>query len=1093
MSKVFRIHEGQDGTGWFISNPISRNQLRTIRTEGKDVATSIPSPFARIDLVKSAFRWVADNDTKGKTAQHKLVSDALDVAQLFFLYPKYKDKYRIVSWNPSARFLSLAGDINSKHVKLSETLQVYWNQDAAVYNFDKVRRLYFILNNSNQIIGGTSPATLFFSAPDVNKAASELKITCGHDVLFDNNYTDLSDRDDKSFIEYIFLLSRQPDFPDLFPEVYAYLSEVFHHLPAELQSKIAALAPSELNNYSPCPVLDNEMDICEVLGIKLGVRIGNPAEIQNESDFVIKPGLPVKGYLPLILPNDRFTSNWAYTSGNVVWDPNNKIPYRNEKISGVSKLPVQGDNYPWLTAGNFFEDKIIELPYTINSKRFAICGSVKHFLPLTPRFFEYFHAGDVLKYLKLSVLAGGGIEAKLAIPVKGGEVILKKSYHREDILPVEMHLAILPFVHAPSAGLDYTIGIQDKRFDRDSEISVGCYESGKSISTGNPVVRKQGDGKTIKSTCYKTGTFDAIRIGSGQVNGFIVPLMHQSQPNQQVSFAIDFGTTNTHIEYKYGVNAEKALDVTSDQPMWQSLIDREKGETKEIADDNNYEREMFPFEFSPSSKYRFPFRTALTYNQDISFIEAVDVFSHTNNFFLFEKILNPIYLQLQTKLKWSNYSKPEDKMLVESYIEGLMYIVLYKTLLLNGDPQKTKITWFYPVSMDAFEQGIFFEVWQKAYEKIFRADGTNNIRAVPESTAPYLYYRTEYPGLSLSIDIGGGSSDIAVFRNATNSPEFISSVKFAGNAIFGDGFPYGAFANSSDNNGFVKVYRHSIENAVNQSTQRWEILTDILNKRKDSADFSSFLFSLENEKDLIYNYTDYLKQDRKLKLPILLFFGALFYYSANLLLKQGMKEAPQNILFSGTASKTIRIIDTRPGNPNIADLFRYFFKQVNGIDKTQIRIALADDPKEITCRGALKADLDNSLITCPIVFWIGGNDDSVWGRALDKNSDIAITPYYRDLERNGNKSLIESSVNHFFTLLDEYFTSVNLEANFGIDNSAWMKFQEIRSLNITDFLEQGLQAFYKSPSKHIEETLFFYPLIGILNKLAFELANTAIK
>ena len=61
MARVYRLHEGQDGTGWFVSSPISKNQLETIRTEGKDVATSIPSPFARIDLVKSAFRWVADH------------------------------------------------------------------------------------------------------------------------------------------------------------------------------------------------------------------------------------------------------------------------------------------------------------------------------------------------------------------------------------------------------------------------------------------------------------------------------------------------------------------------------------------------------------------------------------------------------------------------------------------------------------------------------------------------------------------------------------------------------------------------------------------------------------------------------------------------------------------------------------------------------------------------------------------------------------------------------------------------------------------------------------------------------------------------
>jgi hypothetical protein len=566
--------------------------------------------------------------------------------------------------------------------------------------------------------------------------------------------------------------------------------------------------------------------------------------------------------------------------------------------------------------------------------------------------------------------------------------------------------------------------------------------------------------------------------------------MQECKGNQQVSFAIDFGTTNTHIEYKHGVNAEKAIDVTSDLPMWQSLIDRTKGETKEIVDDNNFEREIFPYQFNPDANYRFPFRTALTYNQNISFNEPIDVFTHTNDFFLFEKLFYPTYLQLQTKLKWSNYSKREDKILVESYIEGLMYIVLYKTLLLNGDPQKTKITWFYPVSMDSFEKGIFFDVWQKAYKKIFKSDNMENIHSVPESTAPYLHYRTAYPGLSLSIDIGGGSSDIAVFKNASNSPEFISSIKFAGNAIFGDGFPYGAFANSSDNNGFVKAYRKNIESTIQKGSQREQILLDILESRKDSADFSSFLFSLENEEDIEFNYTDFLKQNRKLKLPILIFYGAIIYYSANLLKKLGTTEIPKNILFSGTASKTIKIIDTQAGNPNISNLFKYFFKEVMGIDSEQLNIALSDNPKEITCKGVLRADIDENITNCPVVFWIGGNDNSIWSKALNKSTDIPDTPYYRDLEAGNNKALIENSVNQFFALLDGYFRSVNLEGDFGIDNSAYLKFKQMRSLNIRDFLEQGLKAFYKSSEKHIEETLFFYPLIGILNKLAFELANT---
>lgn len=1088
MSKVYRLHEGQDGTGWFPSNPISKNQLITIKTEGKDVATSIPSPFARIDLVKSAFRWVADNGINGVTAQHKLVSDALDVAQLFFLYPKHKEKLKIVSWNPDDRLLALANDPNRKHSSFSETLKVYWDQDGNVYNFNKVKRLYFILNNSNLVIGGTSPATLFFSAPDVRIATTGLNITFGKDVLFDDNFTSLSERDDKSFIEYFFILSKQEYFADLFPEVYSYLSEVFKSLDDELKARIASLKVSDLETFAACPVMDNEMNTCEVLGIKLGIKNGDHSAIERESDFVIKADLLVEGLKPLVLPHDRFAHHWVYTTNDVLWNPNNVVPERNNQTPALSSLPVQGDHYPWLTVGNFLEDKIIQIPYAIDSKRFKTCESKKYLLPLTPMFFQYFKANNVASYLKLQDLAGGGVEVKLNIPVKGGTITLKRSYHREDIIPLEFHLAILPFVRVDGFDLDYTLGLQDKRFNKDSAIKISSFYNGTITKISDPVIRKQGEGATIRSVYYRTRSFDAIRIGIDEFNGFIVPDMPHNQANQQVSFAIDFGTTNTHIEYKYGLNAEKPIDIMPDQPMWQSLIDRSVGEPY-IGDDNNFERELFPYQFSPTTENKFPFRTALTYNQNINFNEPVNVFTHTNNYFLFEKVHYSKYSNISNKLKWSNYAKPEDKILVESYIEGLMYMVLYKTLLLGGDPKRTKITWFYPVSMDSFEHGIFFDFWQGAYRKIFLSNNTENIRAVPESTAPYLYYRTEYPGLSLSIDIGGGSSDIALFKNASNSPEFISSFKFAGNAIFGDGFPHGAYSNSSDNNGFVKVYRDVVENAIRQSSRRIEILHDIITNRKDSADFSSFLFSLENETDININYTSLLKQDKRLKLPILIFYGAIAYYSANLLSKQGWSEIPRNFLFSGTASKTIKIIDTQTGFPNITDLFKFFFKQIMGVDDTQVKVVLANNPKEITCKGALKAALVEELPSCPSVFWIGGNGDSIWNQAIDKARDVSITPLYRDVEEVANKKLIEGSISDFFDLLDRYFQSRNMEASFGINNSAYITFKDIRSMNVSNFLEQGLQAFYKSPEKHIEESLFFYPLIGMLHELALELAN----
>lgn len=1089
MAKVYRLHEGQDGTGWFVSNQITKDQLSTIKTEGKDVASSIPSPFARIDLVKSAFAWVANKGTDGSSAQHKLVSDALDVAQLFFLYPKHKGNVKIVSWNPKDRIEQLRRDGTIRHSTFAETLNIFWNQDGEVYNFNEVNRLYFLLNNSNQVIGGTSPATLFFAAPDVNEAAVDLNIVCNDDLLFDDKYFSLAKRD-KSFIEYMFTLSKQPNFAGLFPEVYSYLEEVKKDLGGALRSKIAGLTSDNIKAYPPCIVLNNSNDRCEILGIPLGVEVTDNTIIEQESDFVIKPEFVIEGLKPLILPNDKFSNKWTYTSEGIIWNANNRIPERNTEKPENSILPVQGGHYYWLSAGNFLEDKIIQLPYTIDHNKFKTCGAKKYLLPLTPTFFKYFKTENISTYLKLEELAGGGIEAKLDIPVKNGTITFKKTYHRDDVAEIEMHLAIIPFLRVSNFDLDYTLGMQDKRLDKTQSIVIQCYDRNKEIKVEEAVIRGHGEGITIRNTYFKTKRFDSLRIRNSEFSGFIVPFMKECQNNQQVSFAVDFGTTNTHIEYKYGSNVEKAIDNTADLPMWQSLIDRNGTNTRrQIVDDNNYELDIFPYEFNENSNYRFPFRTALSFNQNVNFNKPIEVFTHTNNFFLFEKFFYSNYLQIYTRLKWSNYNNPENKILVEKYIECLLYITLYKTILLNGSPDSTKITWMYPVSMDTFEKGIFFEVWQKAYRKIFKSENINNINAIPESIAPYLYYRAQYPGLSLSIDIGGGSSDIAVFKNANDLPEFISSFRFAGNAIFGDGFPDGVYTNSSDNNGFVKSYRSIIANIIPQGSQKEIILNDIIQKRKDSSDFSSFLFSLENETDIVFNYSQKLREDKKLKLSIIIFYSAVIYYSANLLKRQGSKDVPKNILFSGTASKTIKIIDAALNFPNVSNLFKYLFNKVMGSDAKDIRIVLAENPKEITCKGVFRGGMGENISTYPILFWLGGNENSVWGNALNKSTDISNSPYYRDLEENNNKILIENSINHFFDLLDNYFDNINLEGDFGIDTTSYNLFRNTRSSHIQDYLEQGIKAFNYSPDKHIEETLFFYPLIGILNKLSFELAN----
>ena len=103
MAKVFRIHKGASNTisNWEDSVRIGTKAIDSIEdpvgaTDKKEI-TSIPSPFARIDLVKRAFKYVAEHGLEGKTAYHKLVSDSLDVGQIFFnIFPVFRKAAVIV-------------------------------------------------------------------------------------------------------------------------------------------------------------------------------------------------------------------------------------------------------------------------------------------------------------------------------------------------------------------------------------------------------------------------------------------------------------------------------------------------------------------------------------------------------------------------------------------------------------------------------------------------------------------------------------------------------------------------------------------------------------------------------------------------------------------------------------------------------------------------------------------------------------------------------------------------------------------------------------------------------------------------------------
>ena len=148
MGKVFRLFKDGANTynDWNASPDYpydSTNRDTIIDPEGATASkeiTSIPSPFARIDLVKNAFRYICrQNNNKsyldGNTIYHKLVSETLDVGEVFFNISKFRNDIEIIKWNPKQDIERLMCSGIAGNECLADVLTKYLKSDSSAYNF----------------------------------------------------------------------------------------------------------------------------------------------------------------------------------------------------------------------------------------------------------------------------------------------------------------------------------------------------------------------------------------------------------------------------------------------------------------------------------------------------------------------------------------------------------------------------------------------------------------------------------------------------------------------------------------------------------------------------------------------------------------------------------------------------------------------------------------------------------------------------------------------------------------------------------------------------------------------------------------------
>ena len=1104
--------------------------------------TSIPSPFARIDLVKTAFREVvASRNLDGRTIYHKMVSQTLDVAEIFFNFDNLKNKFEVIVWDKDKELLDTNGNPSKFATTnpLGKTLRVYLKSDAMPdatgnepYNFSKMKRIY-LLNyigkgkRELKIVGATSPATLFFSS--ANDWANELNsVTFGTIHPFSNTFVPLYERDFE-FQKYLNAFEKVygTNFMADFPEVAEYLTMNYNQLPIDKRDVIDNFVadPNCLASYEKLTIVGaTGTDILEILGKAFHKK---PTHKNWESDFEIKSTIYSGDKTPLVLPVEAGSiyEHLQYTTAS--FGNTNKAPYFDSKPLDSRRLPLVGDLYPYLTISDFLTDTIVCMPYEIDSDNF-FDGNINYtngnsyLLPLKDTFFRFFSVKDLTEMTmndnkEMFELEDGitGITVVLRIPIKNGYIKYNRTYFKagadanetkstndgvllcnENNKIGKIGLGIMPLIRFhESVKKHYRIAMFDK--GRENAV-LTCIEGNKTVEA-KQVVRAKKDlaGRGCSHESYIVeDNFDRILVEMGNVaSGYIVPRFKIKEGNAQFTFAVDFGTTNTHIEYCTNTNTN-----TSPVAFDIKAIERQLHKLHKLYSDPDirmgFVQEFIPDTIGDNDVYSFPMRTVFADHKNIKFDQNPMPLADGNIPFLYEKDFTPTWNTVHTELKWDSGKDDKEKRkydrLLEMNLETIFILMRNKVALNEGDLAATKVVWFYPACMTEVKVNQFKLNWIKAYEKYF-GQNTNMVISISESKAPYIHFIENQDAAPeiVTIDIGGGTTDVFIVEREED--KMLLSFRFASNAIFGDGHN-----SNPSRNGFVLKYKKTFEDVLkNNNLQELFQALNQIEKQDKSSDIIAFLFSLIGDKvknNPELNFLQILMKDDRMRYVFIIFYASILYFIAKSMKAKGLMK-PITLAFSGNGAHSLRIVSNseKDGDtekfPMMERFAKLIFDGVYGDTTGTIKVMMEKNPKTATCQGGIKRPQSQEYGTIDNIRTIlVGND-------FDNFSDKKLT--YADIKPDIQDAVVKSVKNFLKFLFDLHIKNNDfLSSKLGASSAIFNQVKEFclgetgeQLLSVSMF--KGLKNKRKevNDDTKLEETLFFYPLVGMLHDLAFRISQ----
>lgn len=1131
MGKVFRIFkEGANTYNDWNSSPDypydSTNRESIIDPEGATASkeiTSIPSPFARIDLVKNAFGYICrqNNDRSnyldGNTIFHKMVSETLDVGEIFFNYHKLQDKLEIIRWNPAQNIQELLNSGNEGNECLGDVLTKYLQSDSSTYNFEAMQSMYLL--NFRQgpqmlnIIGATSPATVFFSsANDLSYVAEHL--TFGQHNPFGKEYQPLYKRDAEYIKAWFAFRKSVTGFSNLFPEIDEYLSQNFAAIQdTALKSEILDMQGDD-EKFEYINASRDGIDHVEVIGHKILAL--KPHEFSH-SDFEIVPTRVTSGK-PLVLPADagNVYDKLVYTSSQ--WGSFNAAPLNDSRKLEERTLPYDGMRQAYITLGDLLEDNIIAVPHVLNHKGYfngnvagdsSVIQETSFLLPLKPLYFRYFSPENLMgtmpdgkNAIEMLVARTGEVKVTLRIPIRGNASVKYIEYCRTYkpagnadadpkcgvIHPADFTAFLTPCVKFPNCeDAYYTAAVVTTD---NKPLALDFYSNDERLADIISDSRTSKEDLT-KATTYtlEQKRFEYVKLKAGNgVENLIVPIFRENNGVISFEFSVDLGTSYTHMEYKINGKGESVPFEYSENDALLSELFLPKYVEKggkltqwDLLDEQPFiDKDFLPQLLGKGKKdirgnvsdLGFPTQTVLSCARSTVWNKRINAFSLVNIPFTFGKRRDLPHNKYEFNIKWGD---ERDRNILDKYIECLMLMMRNKVLLNHGSLASTKIVWFYPQSMSQNQLNSMRRIWNNKYNKYF-SPAPAKTTGVLESIAPIRYYFSKISSSSdiVNIDIGGGTTDIAFAKQ--KDVQCVTSFKFAIYDIFRD-----AIATENSANGIIDYFKPQLRKILEQNDLAELVAVFDSEGNKRPENMASFLFSLKDNqmaRRVDHNLIDFdyiLENDTNFKVVFYLFYTAIIYHVAQIIKNRSL-EFPRHIAVSGNGGYVLNILSS--DNQCISNYTKTILESVVGKqcshDIDIVGLEDGSNPKVVTCKGGLVgSEIVASNKPEEIILKAAGNG------FVDRNDS------YAKVTENIVDEAVKAVENYLDFALNIIPQKVDILDSFGISADSLRTARNICGKDLKTYLCKMLsQTIGDDPERKIEETLFFYPIKGMLCALA---------